>query len=39
MEDASRQNDYLLVAEVAEDASRETIQVDREPADGVTPLP
>ena len=38
MEDASRQNDYLLVAEVAEDASRETIEVDRKPRDGVAPL-
>ena len=34
----SRHNDYLLVAEEAEDAIRETIEVDREPQDGVAPL-
>ena len=38
MEDASRHNDYLLVAEVAEDTSRESIKMDREPGDGVAPL-
>ena len=34
MEDVSRHNDYLLVGELGEDASRETIEVDREPGDG-----